>query len=88
MAHVPPFTMVYSATFGSGAGMGTLEIPSSPFVFYVVKGSARTVDKILGYVTTPGFRVEAGKLTRAPVLKGETANTRERNWAQGTILAV
>jgi hypothetical protein len=86
LAHVPPFTMIYSVEFGSGEGMMSLEIPASNFV--VAPGRRTTVDKRLAYATLPGIAVKSGQGAAAPTYKGETANSRERHWAVGTILAV
>jgi hypothetical protein len=79
VASFGPFSLVFWMTAQASPGQLSIGAPPHQFTFYGEKGTARKVNR----KTTPAsptFQVQSGNGGRKPVLSGQTANDRGRQW--------
>lgn len=79
LASVGPFSMIFWMTARPSSNLLTIGHPPHSFGFYGQQGIARRVNRS-GRGSPASIRLQAGTGSTRPVLQGQTANERGRQW--------
>lgn len=79
LANVGPFSLIFRMTCQPSSNLLTIGNPPFSFNFYGQQGIARRVNRF-GRGAPAGVRGQAGRGSTHPVLQGQTANERGRQW--------
>jgi len=77
LAHVPAFSLVFWMDTRPSPGLLSIGTPPFSFGFY---GEAGITRRVRSSGATPSVRMGSGQGGRTPIMTGDTANTRGRNW--------